>query len=656
MEYSNNGGGTWSPAPSGGGLPFTVDQLASCLPPGLGPAESQLTYTVPATFPSGQAGSLYRVRVQAWDLNGNPSTVATSGTFYIVKPDPEAQTLILWNRARMQSQVASSAAELDELALQLSRLAGHGRVRGVVEDVGLVAPLAALYAKWDAAHLANTADQHNWANSVLFGCDRASASDSYPAWCTPSEQGIEGLQDLISARKRTLYANLKYVILVGDDRVIPFARLLDETSGNASENRYPGGATPDLTSSTTVGRALSANRFLSEDPLLTDAAIRPDDLSGLFRPDFSGGRLVENADEIIKTISTFMGQDGVMDLTAEPSGHRVLVTGYDFMLSGARGIKNTWESVPGVGPVGQTLLGESWSDALLRQGLQGNGSGRYGVMSLNGHASHFQEGVPAGGAVSGLNALDVSGADRCSNTSANPLNANFDGAVVYSMGCHGGLVVPGSCSTTNDHSLDLPQTFLSRGAAVYLGNTGYGYGDWGVVAYSMLLSDLFTQRLVGEQSIAIGDALRLTKSDSYLRDRGGISDPSKPGRISGLDAYDRKALMQWTLFGMPMYELRLRTGTSALAAPSSTISDPSIQRIGNALAKRTEDLVDRPPQYVTKLSLQFDLSATDVYTKWHGGEKLASLTTACPDEADPRRQGCSSSLDVSDPLHPGRRW
>ncbi len=666
LEYSNNGGAAWSPAPPGGGLPFTVDHTSSCLAPGLGPAESQISYTVPTAFPSGHAGSLYRVRVQAWDLNGNPSDVAASGTFYIVKPDPEAQTLILWNRARMQSQVGSSVPELDDLALQLANLADHERVRGVVEDVGSLGPLTSLYAKWDAAHAGDTADQHDWANTILFGCDRASASESYPSWCTPDVQDIEGLQDLVTARKRTLYANLKYVIVVGDDRIIPFARLQDQTSGNASEERYVAGGSPDLTTATTVGRALGANRFLSDDPLLTDAVIRPDDVSGLFRPDFSGGRLVENADEIIKTISTFMGQDGVMDLTAEPEGHRVLVTGYDFMLAGASGIRSSWESVPGVGPVGQNLLGESWGETLLRQGLQGDGSGRYGVMSLNGHATHFLEGVPAAGAVFGLNALDMYGADRCSTTSGNPLNANFDGAVVYSMGCHGGLVVPGSCSTTNDHTLDLPQTFLARGAAVYLGNTGYGYGDWGVVAYSMLLSDLFTQRLVGEQSIAVGDAVRMTKSDSYLRDRGGISDPTRPGRISGLDAYDRKVLMQWTLFGMPMYELRLRTGTdpgdAGMGSSKARTRGSSTERIGKVSVNRRVDrgpdavvepalatpgpaVAGGPPQYVTRLSLLFDLSATDVYTKWHGGEKLATLTTPCPEESDPRRQGCYYRLN-----------
>src|SRR6185369_8009417 len=54
LEYSNNGGGAWFAAAPSGGLPFTVDQSASCNAPGLGPAESQVTYTVPSTFPSGQ--------------------------------------------------------------------------------------------------------------------------------------------------------------------------------------------------------------------------------------------------------------------------------------------------------------------------------------------------------------------------------------------------------------------------------------------------------------------------------------------------------------------------------------------------------------------------------------------------------------------------
>ena len=50
------------------------------------------------------------------------------------------------------------------------------------------------------------------------------------------------------------------------------------------------------------------------------------------------------------------------------------------------------------------------------------------------------------------------------------------GSVLYAVGCHGGLPVAGSDPTDADHSLDLPQSFLSRGAVAYVANSGYGWG------------------------------------------------------------------------------------------------------------------------------------------------------------------------------------
>ena len=42
--------------------------------------------------------------------------------------------------------------------------------------------------------------------------------------------------------------------------------------------------------------------------------------------------------------------------------------------------------------------------------------------------------------------------------------------------------------------LDWPQAFADQGAGVYVANTGYGYGDTEIVAYSEKLMALFAER------------------------------------------------------------------------------------------------------------------------------------------------------------------
>ena len=117
-----------------------------------------------------------------------------------------------------------------------------------------------------------------------------------------------------------------------------------------------------------MGQALAAKRFLSDDPLGLVSTVRPADLSlSLFLPDLSVGRLVETPAEITTTIATFIGQDGVLDLsTLDPAtGRKVLVTGYDFLQDSAALIRDRWKAVFGAtgspdsspSPVDGSLIG-----------------------------------------------------------------------------------------------------------------------------------------------------------------------------------------------------------------------------------------------------------------------------------------------------------
>ena len=66
-------------------------------------------------------------------------------------------------------------------------------------------------------------------------------------------------------RLLSIYTGVEYLLVVGDDRIVPMARLTDRTV-LLLETNYPAGG--DLSpSATTVGQALHVNRYLSDDPL-----------------------------------------------------------------------------------------------------------------------------------------------------------------------------------------------------------------------------------------------------------------------------------------------------------------------------------------------------------------------------------------------------
>src|SRR5262249_55317248 len=132
----------------------------------------------------------------------------------------------------------------------------------------------------------------------------------------------------------------------------------------------------------------------------------------------------------------------------------------------------------------------------------------------------------------------------------------------------GGLSVPGDLA--EDHPLDLPQAFLGKGALVYLANSGYGWGLELGVGYSERLVELFTAELTAGGTVGIGDAVREAKLPYFL-----------PIPRSVPSSYDEKTLLQWSLFGLPMYEVRTGVGAAAgdhLAAGLPASPPPSAAR------------------------------------------------------------------------------
>ena len=229
-----------------------------------------------------------------------------------------------------------------------------------------------------------------------------------------------------------VYSGVEYLVIVGDDRIVPFARVTDRTILLPEQTYAAGG---DLTpTGTTVAQALAANRYLSDDPLAVLDAVSPDDLTGnLFLPDLAVGRLVETPAEIT-TFATFIGQDGVLDLSAlDPSsGHKVLVTGYDFLStrrgrSGSAGRPLSADPTPddSIAPVDGASSAAPGVSATSRsasrparppRGQRGHALRR---LELSGHATHYEEGVPGTDPhdIQGLSTPDIYGADACTTAS-----------------------------------------------------------------------------------------------------------------------------------------------------------------------------------------------------------------------------------------------
>ncbi|MCP4591722.1 MAG: DUF11 domain-containing protein, partial [bacterium] len=527
----STGGGSCGSASGSGNIDETVD-----LPRG-----TSVSFTANGTIDPGATGTLENTATVAapaaitdLDPGNNSATDADS----VVSNPVAVTTLILAHPTEMELTPEQAAPFLADLR----RLASQPQVSGMVIDLGDYSTLESLYANWDG-----DPGNSDLANAVLFAPN--------------------GIHDIILGLLANTYPNVEYLILVGGDQVIPFARFSDETC--LSESAYTDssnslyGLSPN---GTTVGRALADNRYLSDDPLAMRQQVRPGDLSQdtfVSLPDLAVGRLVESPADITTVINSFIGQNGVLDLTLldEQDGHKVLVTGFHFLIDVALRIKELWIDKLGyfgsaIAPVNGRLIGDDWDEAELLSDLCGAGDGLpYRLMNLNGAATHWELGVPGSGA-GGFHGLPTTGTspetylldpDAC-----NPGALQLSGNLMYTNGSHAGLSVQPS-TDPNDETLDLPEALNSLGLTAYLANTGFGWGLMDGIGYSEWVVQLFTEELISAGTTTVGEAVKNVKHrywEESLR----------------FEFYDEKTLRQWQLFGIPNLQLRV-AGRAGLPEP-----------------------------------------------------------------------------------------
>ena len=297
---------------------------------------------------------MIRVEIEPPPLNLTAAALpAPSGTAGTVPASVPAgtNTLFLWNRRQLTAQYGAGAAgdvlaAMQQTQTQLTALGFPSAIVGVDGSTAV----ASAFTAWNA-----DPGDPNKANAVV--------------------RAINAVVD--NLRTGPNGAGIKYLVLVGGDRAIPFGRLEDYvTIANESGYAQSVGAGNELSA------ALGAGRILSDDPYADTSPARYLNRQ-FFVPDLSVGRLVETPAEIVAALARYRSFNGRLD----PSTGTVF--GYDFLSDGATDVRSELNARPGLNvPAGSTFINEQWTQANLIGALLP--ATPPSIASLNGHADHFR--------------------------------------------------------------------------------------------------------------------------------------------------------------------------------------------------------------------------------------------------------------------------
>ncbi|MEA3184216.1 MAG: hypothetical protein QOJ74_693, partial [Ilumatobacteraceae bacterium] len=343
----------------------------------------------------------------------------------------------------------------------------------------------------------------------------------------------QAIRDVVNSFRDST-GTLKYVVLAGGDSVIPFFRYPD-AAGIGPESDYDPPASDASASQASLRRnyVLGQDAYGAVDDLTLKAATVP-------VPDVAVGRLVETPDEIQGSVNQFLGlTDGVL-----PTPTSSLVTGYDFLTSAADSVQADFAA--GLGSAGradalitdqgvpttETTVGspsrdKSWTASDLSNALFGS---HHDLVFLAGHFS-------------ANNALAADYQTTISTTNLDAQPGLLANSLVISAGCHAGYnLIDGDGVPGVTLGLDWAEE-MAKQRATFIGGTGYQYADTDFLAYSAKLYTLLASELrKGSGPVALGPAL-VNAKQSYL------------AGVSNLTGIDQKALIEATLYGLPMTAL-----------------------------------------------------------------------------------------------------
>ncbi len=419
----------------------------------------------------------------------HPPHSGTPGERYAAGDLDTLQTLIVVPKERLASIYGED--EVAPLMSALRTFANLPSVRGLILPVEESAYVQRAYKDWD---------DH---------------------FCDPERaNAVAGrIKDLIYKTAQEM-PNLRYVILVGDDRSLPFRRIPDLVE-TANEREYA--AQSFLKSNTALYAAIKQGYTLTDDFYVD---FYPSLYRGwpLYVPDYAVGRLVETPEEIRAQLQQFMARNGRIQV------RHAAVFGYDFLKDSTQQMMDTLRNQ---GVARDVHNDDAWDANALRQTML---AARHELNVLDAHFTHFLL-APA------AYALQQQG-DLVHAQEVVHASADLQGTVNVSVGCHSGLNVCDDCVTSQGASvaanLDFAQAFARR-QSVWIGNSGFGYGDDAAVALSEELMTSFIRYLGSQANMSIGEALRRSKQDYALYNMGSYGP------------YDRKVINEATLYGIPNY-------------------------------------------------------------------------------------------------------
>ena len=159
---------------------------------------------------------------------------------------------------------------------------------------------------------------------------------------------------------------------------------------------------------------------------------------------------------------------------------------------------------------------------------------------------------------------------------------------------------------------------------MFVGNTGYGYGDTEIVALSERLMTCFARRLDG--SLSVGEALQYAKAE-YAAD------------LTAYGVYDEKALMEATFYGLPFYRL-------------DVADPPPVPPLPPAPVISTDPITGIDTSTIEVTPVTEEREADDGATYWVGiGDDGEELTTAVHDRPVQPRDETSFTAPAGTEAH-----
>ena len=337
---------------------------------------------------------------------------------------------------------------------------------------------------------------------------------------------------------RASHPAITSVVIVGGDDQIPFFRVEDQGIV-ASERDYLttfSGNNP-LVTSLRDAMVMTDAPYTDANPLYVPQGDRE-----VFVSQLPTGRLVEDPVEIVASLNQFVASGGLLDLAVAPSdpAPAAEVLGYDFLSDSSTNIANELTSQ---GFSVASTINETWTKADLEAAFDSASA----LVNSNAHYDHTAA-LPAEGNLSSVFT------DLYTVDDLDPVGSSlYAGTLIYTMGCHAGLNAPASYLESSDPDYDWAQALLGR-QAVYLANTGFGYGDSDFQAYSEELMALFTEQFA--TSNTVGEAFRNAQQ-------------AFAGQTPKWSPYHDKSLMEATLYGLPFYRLH---ESDVTPAPLDTVT------------------------------------------------------------------------------------